>query len=146
MAHHEGGQMDGQGSMTLKDQLEAEIANLQARFTARPESDEGPDWWQLSEAEEEVFQIDGSRFPRMVMTYECYQAFKLISGNPAWDKKLIEQERQNRPQWCGEAIEENEFHAFAQAFGRLKHREASAIWCKQHFWTVRLGVVIFKDE
>jgi hypothetical protein len=82
----------------------------------------------------------------MVMTYDCYEAFKLISGNPAWDEKRIEQERRSRPEWCGESTEEDEFHALAKAFGSLTHREAHAIWCEQDFWTVRLGVVTYRDE
>jgi hypothetical protein len=67
---------------TLKDQLEADIAKGEAEEAAKPGLHDGTDWWQLSDAEEEVFVIDRERFIRMVMTWHCYEGFKLISHSP----------------------------------------------------------------
>jgi hypothetical protein len=131
---------------TLKDQLEADIAKGEAEEAAKPGLHDGTDWWQLSDAEEEVFVIDRERFIRMVMTWHCYEGFKLISHSPVWDKALIEQARQQHPEWCGEGTGENEFFDFAKAFGGLTHREAHAIYAKHDFWTVRLGIVHYADE
>lgn len=130
----------------LKAQLEANVAILQARFDLRPDGSTGGNWFELSEAEEEIFQIDRDRFPRMVTTYECYEALKGLSGDPQWDEKLIDLARRRYPAWSGAGTDEFEFYAFAKALGGLTNREANAIWCKQHFWTVRLGVVTFRDE
>ena len=52
---------------------------LEARRIAaqqeKPGLHRGTDWWQLSDAEEEVFKIDRRSFPRMVMTWHCYEGF-----------------------------------------------------------------------
>jgi hypothetical protein len=131
---------------TLKDQLEAEIADAETHEAEKPGLHHGTDWWQLSDAEEEVFRIDRQRFPRMVMTWHCYEAFKLISGSPTWDEALIEQARQQHPEWCGEGVDEQEFFRFAKEFGGLSYREAHAVYAKHDFWTVRLGIVRYADE
>jgi hypothetical protein len=41
--------------MTLKEKIAADIAAAEERMGAAPASFEGQDWFQLSEAEEEVF-------------------------------------------------------------------------------------------
>lgn len=130
----------------LKDQLEAQIADAEAKEAAQPGLHHGTDWWQLSDAEEEVFAIERERFPRMVLTWHCYEAFKLISHSPTWNKALIEQARQQHPEWCGETVDEKEFFRFAKEFGGLAFREAHAVYAKYDFWTVRLGIVRYADE
>lgn len=70
---------------TLKDQLAVLIAAHEAKEDRQPGSLVGWDWFQLSNAEEAVFQIDRDRFPRMVMTWYCYEAFKLVHDSPEWD-------------------------------------------------------------
>ena len=67
---------------TLKDQLEAEIADAEAKEAEKPGRHHDTDWWQLSDAEEEVFKIDRRRFPRMVMTWHCYEGFKADFPQP----------------------------------------------------------------
>jgi hypothetical protein len=143
---------------TLKDQLEAEIADGEAKEAEKPGLHHGTDWWQLSDTEEEVFAIDRERFPRMVMTWHCYEGFKLISDSPTWDEALIEQARQQHPEWCDEqarqqhpewcdeGVDEQEFFHFAKEFGGLTYREAHAVYAKHDFWTVRLGIVRYADE
>jgi hypothetical protein len=137
---------------TLKDQLEAEIAESEAKEKAKPGFHDGSDWWQLTEAEQEVFEIDRERFPRMIMTWHCYDGFKRMADSPVWDDTLIGQARQQHPEWCTEAkrqlaeISVQEFQAFAKEFGGLTFREAEAIYRKHEFWQIRLGVVTYGDE
>ncbi len=131
---------------TLKDQLEILIARLAAKEAARPGALDGDDWWQLSEAEEEVFAIDRDRFSRLVMTHHCYEAFKHLSDSPEWDEALIEQARQDHSEWCGPTLSQEEFAGFAAVFDGLTGREAHATYTKQEFWTVRLGVMVYADE
>ena len=131
---------------TLKDQLETEIAAAEAREEAKPGWHKGADWDQLSEAEEAVFAIDRDRFPRMVMTWHCYEGFKRISDSTVWDEEVIEQARRQHPQWCGEGISQAEFSEFATALGELTCREAHAIYARQEFWCVRNGIAEYGDE
>jgi hypothetical protein len=107
---------------TLKAQLEADIIKGEAEEAAKPGLHHGTDWWQLSDAEEEVFAIDRERFIRMVMTWHCYEGFKLISHSPVWDEALIEQARQQHPEWCAGGVDEKEFFRFAKEFGGLTFR------------------------
>ena len=132
--------------MTLKDQLASEIAKAEADAAANPDKFTGSDWWQLSDAEEAVFEIDRDRWPRLMMSYHCYEGFKLISDSPAWDEALVQQARQERPGWCDTPPSSREFAAFAREFGELTHRESHATYAKQVFWTVRLGVMVYADE
>ena len=137
---------------TLKDQLEAGIANSEAREAANPGHHDGRDWWQLTGAEEEVFGIERERFPRMMMTWHCYQGFKRIADSPVWDDALIEQARREFPQWCAEAkgrlatTSLDEFQAFAKEFGGLTFREAEAMYRKNEFGLIRAGIITYSDE
>jgi hypothetical protein len=137
---------------TLKDQLEAAIADSEAKEAAKPGHHNGRDWWQLTDAEEEVFALERERFPRMVMTWHCYDGFKRIADSPVWDDALIEQARRDFPQWCTEAqgqrapISVEEFQAFAKEFGGLTFREAEAIYRKHEFWLIRVGAIKYRYE
>ena len=131
---------------TLKEQLDAALAAAEAKADADPDAYRGSDWWQLSDAEEAVFEIDPDRWPRMMTVFHCYEGFKLMGDSPEWDDVLIEQARQQRPGWCGPAPSNGEFAHFAQAFGGLTNREAHAVYTKQEFWTVRLGAAVYADE
>jgi hypothetical protein len=131
---------------TLKDQLAAEIVKSEAEAAANPDKFTGSDWWQLSEAEESVFEIDPDRWPRMMITYHCYEGFKLIVHSPVWDEALIHQARQERPKWCDTPPSDHELARFAEEYGELTNREAYALYAKQEFWTVRLGVMVYADE
>jgi hypothetical protein len=131
---------------TLKEQLDAAIANAEAKAEADPDAYRGSDWWQLSDSEEEVFEISRDRWPRMMTVFHCYEAFKRTADSSEWDDALIELARQQRPGWCGPVPSFEEFSRFAQAFGSLTNREAHAVYTKQEFWTVRLGVMVYADE
>ncbi len=131
---------------TLKEQLDTAIAEAETKADADPDSYRGSDWWQISDAEQAVFEIDRDRWPRMMNVFYCYEAFKRIADSPEWDDALIEQARQQRPEWCDPAPSFEEFSRFAEAFGGLTAREAHAVYTKQEFWTVRLGVMVYPDE
>jgi hypothetical protein len=130
---------------TLKDQLEFVIADRERRVAEDLNYLYGGDWFQLSDAEEEVFHINPDRFPRMIMAYSCYEAFKLISDDPSFDRDLIEQARQLHPAWCGEGISPDEFADFAKEFAGLSNRDAHAIYAKHDFWCERAGVNVYLD-
>lgn len=130
---------------TLKEQLAAEIADHERKLIFSDPA-EG-DWHHLTEEEEAVFNIDGDRFPRLLMTFACYETFKGIAHDPTWDDDLIEHARCDYPQWCDRSVYTvGEFQAFAKEFAGLSYREAHAMWFKQAFWNIRAGHTRFTDE
>jgi hypothetical protein len=91
---------------TLKDQLESKIADMDRSAAEDPERYNGSDWGQLSDDEEAVFAIDRERFPRMITTWHCYDAFKCIASD-GFDDDLIEQARRQHSKWCGEGTSQS---------------------------------------
>jgi hypothetical protein len=129
---------------TLKDQLEFVIADMERQVAEDLDTLYGGDWCQLTDEEESVFRINPGRFPRMMMTYHCYEVFKLIA-TATFDDELIEQARQLHPEWCGEGVSPDEFADFAKEFARLSNRDAHAIYAKHDFWCERAGVNTYAD-
>jgi hypothetical protein len=72
---------DNAKPQTLKEQLEAEIAEAEGSAAADPKRFIGFDWWQVSPEEQSVFGIAPQRLPRMGVTWCCYEAFKLVADN-----------------------------------------------------------------
>jgi hypothetical protein len=130
---------------TLKDQLESETANTERSSAEDSERYNGGDWWQLTDNEESVFDIDRERFPRMMTVWSCYEAFKNIAYSLPWEDGLIELACQQHPNWCSAGISGNEFSDFAKTFGGLTQREAHAFYAKHDFWCVRSGINQYHD-
>ena len=128
---------------TLKEQLEAEIADRERRCEEDSDYSCGGDWQQLSEEEESVFAIRRDRFPRMIMTWHCYDEFKDAAAG-TFDDALMEQARQLHPEWCGTPISDKEFADFARVFGGLMLRE-DAIYAKHDLWCTRNGITAYAD-
>jgi hypothetical protein len=129
---------------TLKEQLEAEIADWERRCEEDPDYSYGGDWQKLSEEEAYVFAIRRGRFPRMIMTWHCYDEFKDTAAG-TFDDDLMEQARQQHPEWCGTPISDKEFAEFTKVFGSLMLREAYAIYAKHEFWCTRNGITVYAD-
>jgi hypothetical protein len=98
----------------------------------------GTDWWQLSPAEEEVFQIDRERFPVMACALYAYETFKdIVQADDFGPEDVLHDARQGFPQWARlHVADEKEFIAFAAHFCGLTAREAQAIFKKHAFWHV----------
>jgi hypothetical protein len=131
---------------TLKEQLDAEIAEAERSVAADPERFIGSDWWQVSPEEQSVFSIDLRRLPRMGVTWRCYEAFKLMADDERWDADLIRDERQEHPYWREEATTQLEFADFAKEYSGLTFRESDAFYNKHKCWRVRMGITHFRDE
>jgi hypothetical protein len=101
----------------------------------------------LTDEEESVFAIDRARFPRMITVWEGYHAFKRIV-NAGFDDALIEQARQQHPEWSEVPpdVSAKEFSDFAKEYGGLTFREAHAMYAKINFWQARNGVIHYRDE
>jgi len=72
--------------------LELEVA----KHETRNRSYIGSDWWQFTDGDAEVFRFDPARWPRMIVSYECYDAFKGICDS-GWDAALLEKARADYP-------------------------------------------------
>jgi hypothetical protein len=115
----------------VRDQLEAWSAKDADSYL-------GYDWWQLSPAEEEVFEIDRERFPVMACALYAYETFKDIAlVDDFGPEDVLHDARQRFPQWSRlHVTDEKEFIAFAAHFCGLTAREARAIFRKHAFWTM----------
>jgi hypothetical protein len=99
---------------TLKAQLEARIAEMEKGGTPYI----GSDWWQYTEADQAVFEIEPERWPRMMMTWHCYEAFKRIA-DADWDDALIEKARRVGARFGASIRPQTAFE------GRGAHRKAA---------------------
>ena len=131
---------------TLKDELEAKIAEGGRKDRADPRFFEGWEWWQLSDAEQQVFDIVPSAWPRMMWTWHCYEVFSGSASTAEFTDSLVEDARRQFPQWYDEANRSgHHFLAFAKEFGRLTNKDAFAMQRKQEAADLRGGVCDFDD-
>ncbi len=121
------------------------LAESEATYKTDPDRYEGPDWWQLSEEEKEVFAIRRDRWPRMMEAWVAYEAFKKITTE-FYDDADVDEARANNPDWCGESIDPTEFDKFAKKLAGLGFRESHAMYAKYDFWCVRNGITYYHDE
>jgi len=135
--------------ISLKGRFEAHVRRQMEEWASEdPARYLGTDWWQLSPAEEEAFEIDRERFPVMACALYAYEAFKDIAQVDDFGPgEVLHDARLRFPQWARlRMIEVGEFIAFAAHFCGLTAREAHAIYCKHDFWNVRARITQFVDE
>jgi len=94
---------NGTNTRTLKDQLEYETAATERSAAEDSERYHGDDWWQLTDEEESVFDIDRERFPRMMTVWSCYEAFKNIAYSLSWEDGLTSKPASNIPTGASQA-------------------------------------------
>lgn len=134
--------------VTLKDQVQALIAEMQETMRRNPSRYRGDDWDRLLDEEIEILEIDPERFPHMLTAWCCYETLLGIVDAEAFgfDAALIEEERKRRPQLKPLVVDFMEFRALAKEIAGLSNREANAIFYKIEFWQVRNGLIRFADE
>ena len=130
---------------TLKEQFESEVARAEARRAKDKHYYIGDDWWHYTLSDEKVFVIHADRWPRMMVAWDCYQAFKDIAGE-GWDNALLKKERELHPEWCRTrdgkpVVDHNEFVDFAKALAGLSWPEAWAMYWKYEWWLIRNGLM-----
>lgn len=120
----------------------------------------GPDWWQLSETEAEVFGISPARWPVLLAAYCAYRAFADITDvlnlgdeideRYTWPevRAILDAARRSHPDWgtTPEAFSDHGFARLAKHYASIPYREAIACWHKMHWADVRLGVIEYADE
>jgi len=103
----------------------------------------GPDWYQVSEAETEVFGLLPEEMPKLAAVRELY--FDAVGITTSREKGRIDSLRKELPWLTQRANDESEWLRFAALFG-MSNRQAHAFWSKHRFWEERLGVVTYCDE
>jgi len=113
------------------------------RYDVLMEKYSGHDWYQLSPAEGEVFQLGLEDMPRLVAVHQLYyDAVRITSQIP---EERVNAIREELP-WLSDCVAcGDEWQRFASLFG-ISSRQAGAFCEKYHFWDVRQGHVIFHDE
>lgn len=134
---------------SLKAELEAKIAESERQDQADPTFYNGYNWWQLSDADQEVFDIEPEQWPRMMMTWHCFEAFTGVSHTPEFSNDLVAAARTAFPQWAPDQAKSQNgltmFQAFAREFGGLTNRQAFATTRKQEALELRENVLRFED-
>lgn len=130
--------------MNFKDEVAAQIADAEKD----PAAYRGADWWQLTEEEEAVFEIEFARFPRMITALFCFEAFhSLVDPTDAkLSVEATEAERQARPDLMDMDYSQNGFQHFARDYAGMTFREGHAVYTKHKFWNVRAGLTHYSDE
>jgi hypothetical protein len=126
------------------------VAEVKAVIRAEAEKERkwegGNNWNQLSEAEEEVFEIEADRFPLMIMTLHAYDIFAGAASG-SWmemeNEAIFTALKAARPDLFGKGYGVEAFVNFASALGQIDRKEAWQIWQKQQAWDLRLGVLEF---
>ncbi len=144
---------------TIGALLKKELERAADDYASNPVRYNGPDWWQLSDEEAFVFDINPDRWPVLMTLYHFYQSlvgvtdgFSIEEEND-WElaelEALKDATRTAHPEWgiSPETRSVTGFQAFAKHYApELPFRESHACWDKMFWWDVRGGVMIYRDE
>ncbi len=126
----------------LWERIDLEINALEASGDDRFR---GPDWYQVSDCEQEVFGLLPEMMARVVTVYEIYAAIADIDHNDFHGTDLCVEARQAYPWIEPRRIDIESFQRFASLFD-ISNRQAHAFLFKHAFWEIRQGIAGFKDE
>lgn len=103
----------------------------------------GNAWFQLSEAEREVFGLEYEDMPELAAVHELY--FCVIGISEEIDPSRIDSLKKELP-WITEmTTDQQEWRKFAALFG-LSSRKANAFFYKHEFWENRNDLTVYADE
>jgi hypothetical protein len=124
--------------MALSEEIEHSVKSWEATLATRRE---GRDWYQLTPAEQEVFDIQRERWPRMLAAWELYEDLIDIVDEGHFSEALIVAERKNWPKLRLQVTDVRVFMDIAVARCSLTEKEAHAMFYKMEFWQVRNGLM-----
>lgn len=131
----------------MSSDLKALIAEVAAEPS--PAGWDGCDWFQVSNAEYAVFEIEPEKVPLMVAAWGAYEAFHDVTQGAEWDMKhqpVIEAAKAARPDLAAQPYwDRSSWTKFAVAFSDLTMRDAWKWWLKHQAWLGRNGVMEFAD-
>ena len=140
------------------DRLRAWMEMQEAARAAGLDAYRGADWTQLTEAEEQVFDLTLAAMPALVATFIEWEVLIDQTDEGQWpemkdaavairaEHPFIEAIRAKRAAGTltpGEVVEG--FQQFAALFG-IPYRAAHAFHYKRLFWDIRRRLVLFRDE
>ena len=134
-----------QGGQGLKAELAAKIADAERRDQADPRLYDGYEWWQLSDAEREVFDIHPADWPRMMLAWHCFECFTGTGDSGEFSDTVLDAARAAYPEWFEAKDRGRHFLAFAQVVADLSNRAAFAVMRKMEAAELRDGVLEFGD-
>ena len=108
-----------------------------------PEEFYGHDWWQITAAEVEVFEIDLVDMPRLVGCWSAYEEVTEMAISGLFSKKVLAAARAELP-WA-KPYDLFQFQRFAALVG-VSQRNADAFFYKYQFWQTRNDHRRFRDE
>ena len=140
--------------------LREELARVSNASLGDLERYRGPDWWQLSDAEIGVFQIELERWPILVSIYCAYRAFADVTdgfnfgddidARLSWREvqTILKAARTAHPDWgtTPDTCSPDGFGLFAKHYASVPFREADACWHKMQWSDARSGVIAYGDE
>lgn len=104
----------------------------------------GDDWWQLSEAEQQVFGLDLSEMSLLITVYDAYEGVIGVSHNDFHaNADLCARLRVALPWLSKYSGSEQEFRKFADLFG-VAQDKAHCIYQKIALWQYRQGLLTFQ--
>ena len=103
----------------------------------------GPDWYQLSEAETEVFGLLPEQMLKLTAVHELY--FDAVDITTVHERDRIDSLRKELSWLTQDIADQSEWQRFAALFG-ISNRQAHAYWSKYGFWEERMGLVTYRDE
>lgn len=109
----------------------------------------GYDWFNLTAAEAEVFELELHDLPSLVAVWCAYEAVLAVCDMMPISEELRAQFLTEQP-WLadsqkGAIVDAVEFQRFAKLFG-VSYRKAAAWYAKNNFWLTRTGITYFADE
>jgi len=140
------------------DRLRAWVETQDSARAAGLDAYRGADWMQLTEAEEQVFDLTLAAMPALVAIFIEWEVLIGQTDGGAWpemedatvairaEHPFIEATRAKRTAGTltpSEVVEG--FQRFAGLFG-ISHRAAHAFHTKRLFWDIRRRLVLFRDE
>lgn len=140
------------------DRLRAWVATQDSVRAAGLDAYRGSDWMQLTEAEEQVFDLTLAAMPALTTVFVEWEVLIGQSDGGAWpemdgaaaairaEHPFIEAIRSKRTAGTltpSEVV--GGFQQFAALFG-ISYRTAHAFHYKRLFWDIRRRLVLFRDE
>ncbi len=126
----------------LSELINADIT----RWTADPSlTFRGTDWYHLTDAEAEVFELDHDDMPRLVTVFLAYEEIvNMREGAFPIDDPLRQAVLAALPWLTPDTRCDIEFERFACLF-QVSSRQAHGFFWKVFFWQKRQGYVVFRD-
>lgn len=97
----------------------------------------GADWWQVTEDETKVFELEPTDMPRLSTVYDAYEhVLDLAGGSLPLDDTACENIRKAMSWLRTGILDDGDFIKFAQIFD-VRPKKAHAMYWKMMFWQIR---------